>query len=161
MDEHLVACSQDLRSVVDRLRPPALDGGLAAALARETARFDCETLAVRLCCPADLPALPAAVEVAAFRITAEALANVARHADARRCTVTVSVGRHLVLAVDDDGRGPGAATVDPVRPGVGVASMRERAEELGGEFRLVPAAPRGTHLEVRLPLHLTAAQEER
>jgi signal transduction histidine kinase len=158
LDEHLAACSRDLRTVVDRLRPPALDGGLVAALERETARFDCEQLAVELACPGQLPAVPAAVEVAAFRIAAEALTNVARHADARHCSVQLSVGRDLVLAVTDDGCGPGAASTDMA--GVGVASMRERAEELGGTFRLEPAVPRGTQLEVRLPLHLTSAQEE-
>ena len=77
----------------------------------------------------DLDGLPAAVEVAAYRIVAEALTNVARHSSARTCVVTVSRQRSLVLEIVDDGVG----ITTPAGAGVGLSSMRERAAELGGD----------------------------
>jgi signal transduction histidine kinase len=89
------------------------------------------------------------VEVAAYRIVSEALTNVARHARARTCRITVGRLRALTLEITDDGVG----LTDPVRHGVGLASMRERAAELGGDCELTAASPRGTAVRVRLPLH--------
>jgi signal transduction histidine kinase len=139
-----------IRALVRDLRPAALDDlGLAAALAQEvdalrTGRFD-----ARLDAPEPLGELPAAVEVAAYRIAREALANVVRHANARRCDVRLARdGSALLLVVADDGRGMPAV----VRPGVGLESMRARAEEVGGSFELGPAAAGGTRVSVRLPL---------
>jgi signal transduction histidine kinase len=98
--------------------------------------------------------LPAAVEVAAYAITAEALANVARHAGARSASVRVERdGGALVVAVSDDGCGVPA----DARPGVGLVSMRRRAEELGGTLELAASGEggrRGTVVTARLPLEL-------
>jgi signal transduction histidine kinase len=95
-----------------------------------------------------MPPLPAAVEVAAFRIAQEALTNVARHACARNASVTITVAGTLRLEIRDDGRGlPGA-----IRSGVGLTSMRERAAELGGSFELGAAPGGGTLVTVQLPL---------
>ena len=90
--------------------------------------------AVRVTVTRTLPPLPAAVEVAAYRIVGEAVANAFRHGQATMCTVQLSANDdHLHLDVCDDGTGiPLAAT-----PGIGLASMRDRAAELGGA-----AAPR-------------------
>jgi two-component system, NarL family, sensor kinase len=141
-------CTAEVRQLVDQLRPPALDAGLEAALRAECRRFDTASLSVQLFVEGDLRGLPAAVEVAAYRIAAEALTNVARHARARNCRVTVRRDGSLTVEVADDGAG-----VDPARPpGVGLASMRERATELGGECRVVAAVPRGTAVSVRLPM---------
>ena len=98
--------------------------------------------------PDRLPPLPAAVEVAAYRIALEALTNVTRHADASACTVRLSVNGVLALEVQDDGRGlaPGD------QPGIGLASMRERAAELGGECRIERADRGGTRVNAFLPL---------
>ena len=88
------------------------------------------------------------MEVAAYRIAQEALANVVRHADARACTVALHVAAgQLALDVHDDGRGlaPGA------RAGVGLGSMRERAAELGGRCTVEDALGGGTVVRVRLP----------
>ncbi|MEU8664883.1 sensor histidine kinase, partial [Actinoplanes philippinensis] len=92
--------------------------------------------------------LPAAVEVAAYRIVAESLTNVARHARASACEVTVHRGRSLRIDIVDDGVGlPGSPGA-----GVGLDSMRERVAELGGDYDIGPAEPRGTAVRVALAL---------
>jgi two-component system NarL family sensor kinase len=137
----------DVRRLVYALRPPALDElGLVPALRMQAARFP--GLDVRVDAPDALERLPAAVEVAAYRIATEALTNVSRHAGARRCTITLSVNGHLELEVRDDGTGM------PIgwQPGVGVASIRERATELGGSCVVGGALGGGTSVLARLPL---------
>ena len=137
-----------LRGLVDGLRPPALDElGLAGAL-----RLRLEPLAAdaALALDARVPeglTLPAAVEVAAFRAVIEAVTNVARHGHARRVWVTIEHrGDSLVVKVDDDGQSRGAWA-----PGVGLAGMRERAEELGGRLTAGPTAA-GGRVRVSYPL---------
>ena len=136
----------EIRRLVEGLRPPAVDElGLVGALTQQATRMRAaggEPLVVRLDVPAALPALPAAVEVAAYRIVVEALTNVARHAGSRAAVVTLASDDGLRIAVRDGG----AATAAWV-PGVGLTSMRERAEQLGGTFRAG-----GGCVEVVLPL---------
>jgi signal transduction histidine kinase len=97
----------------------------------------------------DTAGLPAAAEVAAYLIALEALTNVARHARAQRCTVRIEAGDDLVVEVIDDGAGVGGL----VRSGVGLTSMRERAEELGGALRIEDSdASRGTRVRARIPI---------
>ena len=139
----------EVRRIVEGLRPPAIDDlGLFGAVAElGHALAGGSGLALDLDLPADRPALPAAVEVAAYRIAQEALTNVVRHAAATSCRVTGSVTEGaLVLAVADDGRG-GAAP----GPGLGLSSMGERAREIGGEVE-VSSRPHGTTVTLRLPL---------
>ncbi len=155
--EGLAEAVGDLRSVTDDLRPPALDDlGLAASLAGMADRLRTPVLDVDVRVD-PLPALPAAVDVACYRIAAEAMANAARHSGARRLVVRVRVAdRTLVLTVRDDGCGipdgisgriPGPI---PGR-GLGLASMRQRTEEIGGRFGLSAASP-GTVVTAALPL---------
>lgn len=165
----LKAAIGDIRRLVHGLRPPALDElGLVAALRQRAARYGAggvyETpageragdprLAVTVVAANDPPGLPAAVEVAVYRIVDEALANVAKHAAARSCRVSLSVTDRVQLTIEDDGVGLG-----PERGvGVGLRSMRERAEELGGTFAIEGRADGpGTRLVVRLPLPARAA----
>jgi signal transduction histidine kinase len=141
----------DIRRLVYDLRPPALDDlGLAAALRQLAERYSAEEagLRVHVEVPAILPRLPAAVEVAAYRIFQEALTNVVRHARARTCAATLSVVEEVCLEITDDGIGlpPGHSA------GVGLISMRERAEELGGNCAIEPIQEGGTRVIVRLPL---------
>jgi two-component system NarL family sensor kinase len=101
--------------------------------------------------PEELPLLPAAVEVACYRIIQEAITNVARHAQARRCEIRLSVEYDpgvLRLEVMDDGVG---MPVDRVA-GVGLSSMRERAEELGGSLAVELGTQGGTRVLACLPL---------
>jgi two-component system NarL family sensor kinase len=142
----------DVRSVTDDLLPPALDDlGLAGALAAVADRLRTPDLDVTVE-TGDLPSLPAAVEVACYRITAEALANAVRHAGAVtvRVRVTAREGR-LVLEVCDDGSGLRPATG---RRGLGLESMRRRAEEIGGAFTLDTGRD-GTTVRAVLPLGRT------
>ena len=105
-------------------------------------------LAVSLDAPRQLPALPAAVEVAALRIVQEALTNVVRHAGARTCVVRPVGAGTLALDMDDDGRGLPADH----RPGVGLGSMGERAVELGGSCAVTSPPGGGTRVRAVLPL---------
>jgi two-component system, NarL family, sensor kinase len=150
---HLKDTVGEVRTVVHGLRPPALDDlGLPDAVRELAGRF-AGSIALDVTVDAGAE-LPAAVEVAAYAITAEALANVARHAGARSASVRVErEGGALVVAVSDDGCGVPA----DARPGVGLVSMRRRAEELGGTLELAASGEgvrRGTVVTARLPLGL-------
>lgn len=142
----------DVRRLVYDLRPPALDVlGLVGALRQQAARFALSPVAldVEVEAPGDLHGLPAAVEVAAYRICQEALENVRKHAHARNCTVSLAVDDgHLQLEVSDDGVGLAAGN----GTGIGLVAMRERAAELGGTLSVASSAGTGTRLRARLPL---------
>jgi signal transduction histidine kinase len=140
----------DIRRLVHDLRPPALDElGLVGALREQAARLDGD-LRVVVDGPPDLPTLPAAVEVAAYRIALEAVTNAARHAQASSCTVRVSVNGGLVVDVQDDGTG----LPESYRAGAGISSMRERAAELGGTCLVERTAPAGTTVQAHLPFEV-------
>lgn len=147
----------DIRRIAYDLRPPTLDElGLVAAVREQAARLGGGSAAtgetglrVAVEAPAELPPLPAAVEVAAYRIALEALTNVSRHARASNCSVRITVNGDLELEVGDDGAGINGRPAD----GLGLVSMRERVEELGGSLSLRPGHEgRGTVLTVRLPV---------
>lgn len=140
----------DIRRIAYDLRPPALDElGLVGALKEHIASHNrVQGLQITLEAPETPPPLPAAVEVAAYRIALEAITNVSRHAKAHHCSVRLSLFGDLCLEVIDDGRGLPAEA----RAGVGLMSMRERAEELGGACRAQALAQGGTEVIVHLPL---------
>jgi signal transduction histidine kinase len=96
----------------------------------------------------EIPSLPDAVSVAAYRIIREALTNVVTHADARTCQVRLWFDSELHVEVVDDGVG---ATAE-IAGGVGLASMRQRAGELGGSCRVEPGLDGGTRLAAALPV---------
>lgn len=137
----------EVRRIVDDLRPAALgDLGLVGAVRAHAARLDDGGIEVTVDAPDDLGPLPAAAEVAAFRIVGEAMTNVARHARASRVLVTLARrAGALELCVQDDGVGvrPGAPT------GVGLGSMHQRAAELGGTCEVTGG--RGTTVRAVLP----------
>jgi two-component system NarL family sensor kinase len=141
----------DVRRLVYGLRPPALDQlGLVGALRQQAAMIDLASadLSCEIQAPDPFPRLPAAVEVAAYRIAQEALTNVSRHANARHARVSISVADGLHLEIEDDGCG--------LRPdglaGVGLTSMRERATELGGLLEITRPAGGGTRIRVQVPI---------
>lgn len=142
---------QDVRRLVYDLRPPALDEmGLAGALTQHAAALSGQ-LHMTIDAPAPFPPLPAAVEVAAYRIAQEALNNVVRHSRGQNCTLRLAVSDALELEISDDGAGiPSGA-----RSGVGLISMRERAGELGGTCVIESSPGGGTRVTARIPVNNT------
>ncbi|MGY1856812.1 histidine kinase [Modestobacter sp. SYSU DS0290] len=148
--EEVATALADVRRLVHDLRPPALDDlGLVGAVRQQAERLLAPRVAVAVAAGREVDQLPAAVEVAAYRIASEALANVARHAQADHCRVELDrVDGALVVTVTDDGRGIG-----PDAPaGVGLASLRERAAELGGWGTVGCPADGGTQVRAVLPV---------
>jgi two-component system, NarL family, sensor kinase len=153
---------EDIRRLVYELRPPTLDQlGLVAAVRAQAAQWSRPTgqgqeeregpgLQVRVEAPEELPPLPAAVEVAAYRIVQEALTNAVHHSQARHCLVRLELGDSLKIEIVDDGVGLGSRGLE--NGGVGLLSMRERAVELGGTCRVGPAPGGGTRVVASLPL---------
>jgi signal transduction histidine kinase len=155
------AAVTDIRRLVYALRPPTLDElGLVEAIRQHAAQHETpgmtegrsgareDSLRIVIEAPEQLPAVPAAVEVAAYRIVQEALTNVVRHAHARTCTVRLAFADMFQIEVVDDGVGLPAV----YRSGVGLISLHERAAELGGSCVVEPAPGRGTRVLARLPL---------
>jgi two-component system NarL family sensor kinase len=156
----LRATTGQIRRLVYDLRPPLLDElGLIGAIRSLTSLWSTPTVQIDA---TGLPGLPAAVEVALFRIATEALQNVLKHAAADNARVGIRVTEDRVeLEIVDDGRG----LPEPLLRGVGLLAMHERAEELGGALTVSPATARGTQVKASLPLqqrrikNLSAAPE--
>ncbi len=148
----LTSTIDEIRRLVQDLRPQALDElGLVGALrqrADHAWRRDDGSFRVTIDAPASLPSMPAAVEVAAYRIAAEAVTNTLRHSHARCCAITVRVDGGLHVEVSDDGGRPAA----PWEQGIGLMSMNERATELGGRLTAGPT-DQGGWVHAVLPLN--------
>ncbi len=158
LNHSLRAAVSDIRRLVDDLRPPTLDElGLVAAIRERAAQFTHSADGLRVTVEADeLPPLPAAVEVAAYRIAQEALMNVARHAQAKACHIRLALDDDcLQLEITDDGLG----LTETRTPGVGLHSMQERAAELGGACVIEQGLNGGTRVQVRLPILKREADE--
>ncbi|RBY90876.1 sensor histidine kinase [Blastococcus sp. TF02A-26] len=148
--DDVAAALADVRRLVHDLRPPALDDlGLAGAVRQQAERLLAPGVAVTVEAGPGTVGLPAAVEVAAYRIASEALANVARHARAGAVRVCLACdGGRLVVTVADDGVG-----IEPAAPaGVGLVSLRERAAELGGRCSVTCPPEGGTVVRAELPV---------
>jgi signal transduction histidine kinase len=147
----------EIRRIVHGLRPAELDDrGLAQALQDHAARYTHTGLRVAISAPASMPVLPAAVDLAAYRIAAEAITNTARHAAALTCSVSLTADAEaglVRLEVRDDGTGLPAG----YQPGTGLASMRARAAELGGRCVIATRAGAGTLVIAELPLAAEAS----
>ncbi len=143
----------DIRRIVYDLRPPALDDlGLLEALRAVAQQAAASGPTVHVEAVEPLPALPAAVEVAAYRIAQEAIANAVRHAQATQITLRLWVAADaLHLSVADNGAGLGDEAPLHAGSGVGMRSMAERAAELGGTFALEASAD-GVTVHATLPL---------
>jgi two-component system NarL family sensor kinase len=143
------AAISDIRRLVYNLRPPALDElGLDGAIRESAAQYATNGLKISVDTPKTLPSLPAAVEVAAYRIVQEALTNIVRHAGASECVIRLGLDGELELEITDDGVG----LPEDRGAGVGLSSMHERAVELGGTCVVEPSLPQGTRVVARLPL---------
>lgn len=168
LHDELQEAITEIRRLGHELRPLVLDRTELVPAIRDYAyalasRYgdrseSAERLEITIDAPETLPKLPAGVELAAYRIVCEALANVARHANARTCLVRLWLdGGDLRIEVVDDGVGlpPGAGA----RRGIGLWSMRERAADLGGDCIVEANRPRdpascgaGTRVFAALPL---------
>lgn len=148
--QETVTAIEDIRGLVYAMRPPSLDElGLVTALGQQAQTLRApDGTPLRVDLRADgLPALPAAVEVAAYRIVVEALTNAARHSTSANATVRLTLGEDaLEIEVTDDG-----STRTSWRAGVGIASMGERAAELGGTLS-AESTPRGGRVYAVLPI---------
>jgi signal transduction histidine kinase len=155
LSEHAREIVSDVRHSVHALRPPALDElGLVGALREGAMQYGPLGLRVSVEDPEELSHLPAAVEVACYRVAQEALANVVRHARASNCSIRIRLDEEagaLSVEVEDDGRGIRKND----RAGVGMISMRERTEELGGRCTVKPLAGGGTLVRALLPFRTT------
>jgi signal transduction histidine kinase len=154
----------DVRRLVYDLRPPTLDQlGLMPAIRERALQYSegrttsalpqpvhGPGVQVLVFGPDTLPPLPAAVEVAAYRIVQEALNNVMRHAHAENCVIRVLVDDVLQIEIVDDGAG----LPEDHRSGVGLLSMQERASELGGTCVVERLKGGGTRVYARLPLQV-------
>lgn len=138
----------EIRRIVYALRPPALDDlGLLSAIHEQARKLSSSDLNIVVTAPESLPNLPAAVEVATYRIVQEALMNVTRHAKAHSCSVSLSINGHMEIAIEDDGVGIPSA----YHAGVGLKSIYERVGELGGSCRIESHPGMGTQIRVSLP----------
>lgn len=159
VEPELVRTAQEiLAGLLDRvrdlsllLRPPMLDTGLVPALRWHLERFRAQSGINVAMHTTAVPRLRTEVETAAYRIVQEALTNVARHAGARRATVSVRIeGERLSVEIADDGRG---FDPDGECEGMGLESMRQRAALVGGRLRIASSAPgSGTLVAAELPL---------
>jgi signal transduction histidine kinase len=157
---------QQVRSMSHLLHPPLLDevgllsavrcyldgltnrGGIATALEVQPVKF---------------PRLSSELETAIFRIIQEAITNVFRHSGAKRAWVTLSTqGERVAIKIADDGRGisPEIAEMRPDNVGIGLAGMKQRAREFGGQLQITNTNP-GTLVEVVIPAEYPLAQGER
>jgi signal transduction histidine kinase len=147
----------EVRRLVHGLRPTALDQlGLVGALEEQANRLAVRSVPaggpdVALVVDGEIPELPAAVEVAAYRVASEAMTNAVRHSAASQVIVRLEVADQVVVEVVDDGRG----MLDGVSPGIGLTSMHERAAELGGTVTIDRAPGGGTRVLARLPLEVS------
>jgi signal transduction histidine kinase len=149
---------QDIRRLIYDLRPAVLDElGLIAALREYVARYQKEhKLQVTLCLPDGNGRLPAPLETALFRVIQEALTNVARHAGAKHVQVELEQNNAGVSArIADDGQGFDLEEAQArARQGghLGLWSMRERVNQLGGQFKIESASGCGAKLTMNIPL---------
>jgi two-component system NarL family sensor kinase len=137
--------------LVYALRPPVLDEfGLVTAIREHVAPYTGPNgLQLTFDIVEPMPPLPAAVEVAAYRITLEAFTNIVNHAQASACHIAIKIENNsLLLEISDNGKGLSSIH----RAGVGLTSMRERAYELGGECSVESNPTGGALVKAKLPI---------
>ena len=153
-----------VRTLSYLLHPPFLDeNGLLSALRWYAKGFaDRSGIAVDLDLPATFARLPQDVETALFRVVQEALINTHRHAQSATASIRLTAAADLLtLEIDDRGRGMPPEVLSSVTtgggaPGVGIAGMRERLEQLGGRLN-IESSDRGTTIRATVPLQTRAS----
>ncbi len=148
----------ELRQIIADLRPPQLDDlGLVAALQWYIQTFENRySIQTDFVVEGNQVRLPSEYEIVLFRITQEALTNIAKHANASHAAVKFQIyPEQICLTIKDDGCGFNPAQVWPgegTHPGWGLLGIRERALLLGGQYEIHSAPGRGTHIRVSIPL---------
>ncbi|GGJ58889.1 sensor histidine kinase [Deinococcus roseus] len=136
-----------LRSAIYDMHPSVLQLGLERALQSLAQRS--QPLEVHFDIPENLPRLSEEQQSAIYRVVGEALSNVSKHAQAQNAQVSLQVEAHLLrITIEDDGVGFNRKKVSG---GLGLISMRERTESLGGNWE-VHSGPRGTRIRITLPV---------
>jgi signal transduction histidine kinase len=150
----LERCTMEIRTMSHLLHPPLLEEmGLAAAARWYVEGFiERSGITVDLEIPDQFDRLPRPTEMVLFRVLQESLTNIHRHSGSKLATIRLMVdGGNAVLTVQDQGKGFAERLEQPTRMGVGIAGMRERVQELGGEFNIESTA-RGATVTAVLPL---------
>lgn len=150
-------CMAEVRTMSHLLHPPLLEEiGLGSAIPWLVEGFTQRSgVLVRLEMPDNLPRLPQSVELVVFRVLQECLTNIHRHSGSSIAHISLySVPESIILTVRDEGKGFAAETGAAVKVGVGIASMRERVRELGGEL-VIKSGVNGTTVRAVVPLHPT------
>ncbi|MBT9588095.1 sensor histidine kinase [bacterium] len=159
MNELVDATMASVRRISGSLRPPLLDElGLVPALDRflseslQRAKLD-----YRLTVSEPMPNLSKDQSLAAFRICQEAITNVLRHSQARSVAVRIAArSGDFCIEVSDDGVG---ASIDPLKPALGLLGLRERVHLLGGKLTVISAPGQGTQLMARFPIQAPEAPQ--
>jgi two-component system sensor histidine kinase UhpB len=140
---------RELLTVARDLRPTALDDlGLAAAIAGQVKMVSQSGIEAELIEDGSLSDLDGDVQLVVYRVAQEALSNAARHSGAKRVAVTLRrAGRGVELEVADDGRG---FPFEQSEKGLGIAGMRERALQVGGELTIESRPGQGTTVRLRV-----------
>ena len=150
-------CTAEVRTMSHLLHPPLLEEvGLASAVPWYTEGFaERSGIKVDLDMPRPMPRLPETVELVLFRVLQESLTNIHRHSGSKSARIRFRVehGR-VLLTIDDDGKGFTLLNGQAAKPGVGIASMRERVREVGGELRVTSGAT-GTSVKAEVTLAQT------
>jgi len=152
----LESTAGSIENVMSELRPPMLDDyGLLPALQWYSNEFSCRTgIHVNVDGDEQMKRLPQAGEIALFRIAQEALNNVAKHAHASHIEIALArTDVEFVMTVTDDGVGLDSAPAATARrrPGLGMVTMRERTQAVGGQFEIGAMPGHGTRVAVRVP----------
>ncbi|WP_316568815.1 GAF domain-containing sensor histidine kinase [Neobacillus sp. YIM B06451] len=143
---------EEIRTLVYSLRPPVLDElGLVAAIREMCNHYSQSEINFSVVSiPEPLPALPAAAEIAVYRIAQEAITNVVRHSSANECSITIDAeNENLHVTIVDNGIGISDETF---KKGIGFHSMKERAEELGGTAIIENLPDGGLKVFAKIPI---------
>ena len=149
----LERCTSDVRTMSHLLHPPLLEEmGLASAIPWYVEGFtERSGIEADLRMPGHLPRLPSLVELTVFRVLQESLTNILRHSGSKIAIIRVALNDGMIdIAVEDRGKGLDSVDGEPFKSGVGMASMRERVREQGGELR-IHSTKSGTLLRAVIP----------
>ncbi len=139
----------DIRQLVYDLRPPILDElGLTFAINELIRQYSHSKIYFKVLVPPSVSTLPAAIEIATYRIIQESISNVVRHSNATECKIKITMDNFLKTEITDNGKGISSSS----KKGIGMVSMRERTEELNGTLHVISTPEKGVSIQVIFPL---------